>query len=190
VHFPEPDATGDGGVLDVFFAGAADADRVPVMDALIRSGLQVQLYGGYWDRFSATKAVACGLASAAQVRRGVSQSRVCLCLVRRANRDGHCMRTFELPAMGGCILAEDTAEHREIFGQDGERVLLFRSMGEMVERAKWLIGHEAERKTLAAKCRSWITGGANTYADRLRTIATEVERHVALQAPCFSNNEA
>ena len=182
-HFPEADATGAGDAMDVFFAGGADADRVPAMDALIRSGFRVQLYGGYWDRYRATKAAACGHASAAQVRRLVSRARVCLCLVRRANRDGHCMRTFELAAMGGCILAEDTAEHRQIFGQDGERAAFFRTMDEMVEKTAWLIAHEAERKRMAASCHSWIMGGANSYADRLRTIVTAAGLPSTVEVP-------
>ena len=169
-HFPDAGDVDEDVAPEVFFAGGADGDRVPSMEALIRSGLRVQLYGGYWDRYPATRAAARGFASVAEIRRIVPRARVCLCLVRRANRDGHCMRTFELAAMGGCILAEDTPDHRRIFGADGERVLLFRSVAEMVEQTRWLIGHPVERQRMAARCRSWIVAGENSYADRLRII--------------------
>ena len=52
-------------------------------------------------------------------------AKVNLCLVRRAKRDGHVMRSFEIAAVGGCMLAQDTDEHREIFGPEGEAVRLF-----------------------------------------------------------------
>jgi hypothetical protein len=48
------------------------------------------------------------------------------CPVRRASRDGHIMRSFEIAAVGGCMLAQDIDEHREIFGSEGEAVVYFR----------------------------------------------------------------
>jgi spore maturation protein CgeB len=80
------------------------------------------------------------------------------------------MRSFEAAAMGGCLLIEDTGEHREIFGRDGEAVFYFRSIPEMVERAKWLLRHDADRHRLSASVHARITEGGNTYTERLRTI--------------------
>ena len=73
------------------------------------------LYGEFWQRFPATRSLTRGQADAETVRRAILQTKVTLCMVRRANRDGHAMRTFEVPASGGCMLTEDTEEHREIF---------------------------------------------------------------------------
>ena len=36
------------------------------------------------------------------------------------------MRSFEIAAVGGCLLAQDIDEHREIFGSEGEAVVYFR----------------------------------------------------------------
>lgn len=83
------------------------------------------------------------------------------------------MRTFEIAAMGGCMLAEDTEEHREILGADGECAMFFRNEREMVEKAKWLLGHPEERSRLARAAYLRITRGQNTYADRLRTMLAE-----------------
>lgn len=155
---------------DVLFAGGADADRLPYVRALVAAGLKPQLYGGYWDGYPELRTFSCGHADLQQLRRATSATKIVLCLVRRANRDGHAMRTFEVPAMGGCILVEDTEEHREILGPDGNTVIYFRSIPEMVERAKWLLVHEAERRRLAAAAHRRITAGRNTYADRLQSM--------------------
>ena len=40
---------------DVVFVGGADRDRVPFLEAVIQTGVQVALYGGYWDRFAQTR---------------------------------------------------------------------------------------------------------------------------------------
>jgi spore maturation protein CgeB len=91
-------------------------------------------------------------------------------MVRRANRDGHAMRTFELPASGACMLTEFTEEHCEIFGEEGRTVQYFRTIAEMVEKAAWLIGNAEERRRLARAAHDLITRGGHTYRDRLLTI--------------------
>jgi spore maturation protein CgeB len=81
------------------------------------------------------------------------------------------MRSFEIAALGGCMLAEDTAEHREIFGDDGEAVVYFRTPREAAERARLLLADPAERTRLSEAVRERIVShGAHTYRDRLVTI--------------------
>lgn len=170
IHFPEtpPDTERETFDDDVFFAGGADADRAPVLTALARAGLRVGLYGGYWDRY--TRDVASrGLLDACGLRRATGGAKVCLCLVRRANRDGHSMRTFEIPAMGGCVLAEDTADHRRLFGEEGRAAVYFTTPAEAVEKARALVADEGLRRRLAACAHRLVTGGRHTYADRLTT---------------------
>lgn len=154
---------------DVVFAGAADDDRVPIMNTLIRAGLDVHLYGGYWHRYRETRAAARGYADPETLRRSIAGARVCVCLVRRANRDGHAMRTYELPAASGCMLVEQTDEHREIFGEEGRAVLYFRNRSELVEKTRALVADAELRARLAAAACALIRNGRNTYADRLDT---------------------
>jgi spore maturation protein CgeB len=155
---------------DIIFAGGADCDRVPPIAALIAAGFRMALYGGYWKRYPETRPYDLGLADLPTLRQAVAAARIALCLVRRANRDGHVMRTFELAAMGACMLTEDTADHREFFGAEGEAVLYFASIPEMIEKARWLLDHHAERNTLAAAAHARITGGHHTYRDRLASM--------------------
>jgi spore maturation protein CgeB len=78
------------------------------------------------------------------------------------------MRSFEIAALGGCMLAEDTAEHREIFGPEGKAVFYFRSPREAAERTRALLADPTERTRLSAAIRRRIVSrGANTYRDRL-----------------------
>src|SRR5581483_9754387 len=152
---------------DVVFAGGADQDRVPILAALLQAGFRVELYGGYWERFPETRANARGEADPQTLRCAISRAKVALCLVRRANRDGHAMRTFEVAAVGACMLTEDTTEHREIFGEEGVAVVYFQTIPEMVTKLQWLLTHDDERRRLAGAARHLIVRGHNTYADRL-----------------------
>jgi spore maturation protein CgeB len=86
------------------------------------------------------------------------------------------MRSFEIAAVGGCMLAEDTAEHREIFGPDGEAVVYFRTPREAAARAGSLLANPAERARLSGAVRARVSCGAHTYRDRLVSIIEAVAR--------------
>jgi spore maturation protein CgeB len=171
LQFPEPEEAETAQLsADVIFAGGADRDRVPYVAALIGAGFRLALYGDYWERFPETWRTTRGHTDPATLRRATACAKVGLALVRRANRDGHVMRSFEIPAVGTCLLAEDTEEHREIFGPDGESAVYFINIGEMVERTRFLLQNDEQREKLARAAHRRIVGGANTYRDRLESM--------------------
>jgi spore maturation protein CgeB len=169
IHYREsaPASTARQFECDVLFYGGADRDRVPYIKALIDAGLQVHLYGGYWGRDAKTRGAALGMADAGTLRWAISGARVTLCLVRRANRDGHVMRTYEAPAMGACLLAEDTEEQRAILN---DTALYFRSTEDLLASANRLLQEAPLRVQLAQRAEQHIVGGRNTYLDRLQTM--------------------
>jgi spore maturation protein CgeB len=155
---------------ELVFVGGADRDRVPYLAAAIRSGTDVALYGGYWDRFPETRRHARGHADTPTIRKITSAASVSLCLVRRANRDGHVMRSMEIPAIGGCMLIEDTDEHRALFGPPGYTATYFREITEMLDQLARLLSAKDERHRLAAAAYRHIRDGHHTYKDRLRSM--------------------
>jgi spore maturation protein CgeB len=170
VHQPWSAIASAGPPSDVLFVGGCDADRLPLVGALIDSGLKMALFGAYWDRHSKTRAHWRGIADQDMIRSASAASRICLCLVRRANRDGHVMRSFEAAAIGGCILAEDTADHRELFGPENHAVRYFRTLAELVQQAQVLIVDVEARHRLSLQLRKRLAAGGHTYADRLATM--------------------
>lgn len=175
-HFPEnPVSSQEHEQLqsDVIFAGGADADRLPWVTALIERNWKVALYGGYWEKHSVTRPYARGFADPATLRRVMASAGVALCLVRRANRDGHAMRTYEAAAMKVCMLVERTRDHLDLFGPEGEAVCYFESVEEMTAKTAWLLSRPEERKRLAEQVYARVTTGANTYHDRLAAILQE-----------------
>jgi spore maturation protein CgeB len=152
---------------DVVFVGGADRDRVPILGRLIAAGFRVVIHGSYWENYRETSAATRGQADPATVRAVTAAAKVALCLVRRANRDGHTMRTFEIGAIGACTLAEDTPEHRDILG---DAAVYFRNTEELLARTAALLADAPLRARLAGAVRDRITGGRNTYADRLREL--------------------
>jgi len=173
-HHPPADLTEEdrrrwGGL--VAFIGGADADRVAMVRILVRAGVPVGLWGGYWREQPDLAAHAHGHADAETCRKIVAVAGANLCLVRRANRDGHSMRSYELAAIGGCLLVEATEDHRELFGADDSAALCFESDQDLVRQARHLLSlHADERLHLAEQARRRVLGAANTYSDRLKSI--------------------
>ena len=157
---------------DIVFAGGADSERVRVVAPFIEAGFNVALYGGYWDRYPATRRHARGFLDQHGLRKAIAGAHVSLCLVRRANRDGHAMRTFEVAAMGGCMLVEETPEHRQIFGSDGDAVVYFRTTDDAITTARALLRDAPRRRSLGNRVRGLVVDGGHTYAERLREMTT------------------
>ncbi len=154
-------------IWDAVFVGGADRDRVPYIDVLVKKGIKVGLYGSYWERYAATRNVTQGRADVEMAGKVTAAAKVAICLVRRCNRDDNCMRTFEIPAVGGCPLMEDTVEHREIFGQEGKAAHYFKTADEMRSKVEYLLSNPKEREYLAVSAHQLITAGHHTYRDRL-----------------------
>lgn len=69
--------------------------------------------------------------------------------------------------MGACMLVEKTDEHIEILGPEGQAVLYFDTIPEMIDKTRWLLEHETERHRLRDAAHRLIVGGEHTYRDRL-----------------------
>ncbi len=155
---------------DVLFIGGADRDRIPFFEDIVNQGYKVHLYGAHWDRYPKLRKSFKGFANAEICRKAVYYSKVCLGLVREANRDDNSMRTYEIPAMRGCFLLQDTEAHRDLFGRDGESVAYFKSIGEMKTKLQELLSDSERRRYLAEAAYRRITQGGNTYFDRFQAI--------------------
>lgn len=163
------------------FVGGADADRAEFFRGFVGAGGEAALVGGYWDRYADLAGHWLGHLEPEEVAELTRSAAVNLILVRRANRDGHTMRSFEAAAIGGCLLVEDTTEHRAIFGPDGLAVRYFDSPAGAAALHQLLSNDRTERLRMARAVQNRIRDGGNTYADRLKTMlaATSEQCHNA-----------
>jgi spore maturation protein CgeB len=155
----------------ILYIGGGDADRFKLATGLLDHGLPLEVIGDYWQKLNHPLLTNLGWHPAPALAASTRAAAVNLILVRRANRDGHVMRSFEAAACGGCLLAEDTTEHRQIYG---DTVAYFRNTTEIVEQAKVLLNNPERRKAMAEACRQRIVTGGNTYTDRLKSILSKL----------------
>ena len=72
--------------------------------------------------------------------------------------------------MGGCMVIEDTAEHRTFFGAPDDAVIYARSVADMIEAVRALVQDPDRRNRLADRSHRLVANGPFTYADRLRSM--------------------
>lgn len=108
-------------IIKACFVGNPDAKRGAFINALGNKGVEVDVYGNNWSSFIDSPKISIhpevrGLDFWKTLRR----YRVQLNLVRIHSEDSHNMRTFEVPGVGGIMLAKDTTEHRTYFEDKSE----------------------------------------------------------------------
>lgn len=158
--------------FDLVFVGGGDPDRFEILGHIAESGLKIGLYGGYWERDRRLGRFAKGYLTPAQLCELPERSAVSLILVRRANRDGHVMRSLEAAALGSCLLVEHTAEHEVIFGPDGECVRYFQHPSQIAPITRELLAAPDLRVKLRLAVAARIENSGHKYQDRLAQIVS------------------
>jgi spore maturation protein CgeB len=133
------------------FVGTYEEPRFEACLALARAGLPVRVFGNGWERARAEhpnlRLERRPLVGRDYVR-AIAASDLSLGFLRRANRDEHTDRSVEIPAAGGVLLAERSAEHLELF-PEGQAALYFGDTGELIQTARRALADPRLRHTLA-----------------------------------------
>jgi len=138
--------------LDVSFVGQRYGEREKYINALRKAGIEVQVFGWGWpnsyrlNQFEMVEVlnrskIVLNFADAS--RSGIKQIKA---------------RPFEATACGACLLTE-YSEGIEEFFQPGSEVVCFRTLEEMVDKAKYYLNQEEERREIAR------TGEARSVRD-------------------------
>jgi len=178
VHFPEGARNSEEQLRyssDVVFIGGCDNDRLPYIVEMLRAvpNMRLHLYGNFWNRHPGLRRYYRGFALGREFRLAVGGAKIAFNLIRRANRDDHVMRTFEIPACGGFMLTDRTDEQCSLLAEDRE-ASYFSSSKEMVDKIRYYLAHDSERRQIAEAGYRRITAGGNTYGDRLKSILDTV----------------
>jgi spore maturation protein CgeB len=111
---------------DVSFVGYADEIRFRTILFLANNGVKVEVAGGTWKKFKSRGHENISIHARDLIEEEYSDficsSKINLGLLRKINRDLHTSRSVEIPACGGFLLAERTAEHDELFEDNVEAV--------------------------------------------------------------------
>jgi spore maturation protein CgeB len=147
-------------VLRLCFLGNPDKSRASFIMQLLEAGIPVDVYGHKWQRFiDHSEARIYDPVYHVDFWRVLRKYRVQLNLMRVHNPFSHNMRSFEIPAIGGIMLAPDTVDHQRFFN-NGTEAILYSGVKDCIAKAKRVLSLSLEN--------------ANEYRDaaRLRSISS------------------
>lgn len=133
---------------DVVFIGHWEPHTEESIYSLISNGIKVNVWGHNWknSKYNFFKNVK-PLAQVDYIET-ISLSKIALCFLSKWNKNESTGRTFEIPAIGTLLVAEYTYEHSFIF-KDGVSAILFKNNEELVNKVKYILENEDERKLIS-----------------------------------------
>ncbi len=169
LHFPAtPASEGRQWSTTVVFIGTWAPERPELLESSAKR-FPFAIWGGGWDRLDGSSSLVAALQERAvygeSLRQIASGAAINVALLRKANRDQHTMRTFEIPACRGFMLAERTDEHRALFEEDAEAVF-FEGPAELEAKIDRYLNDETARRRIAAAGHARLLAGRHTYVDR------------------------
>lgn len=138
---------------DVGFIGAWEQERCDSILYLAKNGISIRVFGGgkwlkYKGLYKTLTIEDHGLFSE-DYAKSFRTFKISLCFLRKMNFDQQTSRTMEIPACGGFMLAERTKEHLSLF-EEGKEAAFFSSNEELLEKCRYYLAHDEERKAIAA----------------------------------------
>jgi spore maturation protein CgeB len=104
----------------------------------------------------------------------VAGSRIAFGFLRELNPDQHTTRSFEIPAIGGFMLADRTEDHREFF-EEGKEAEYFSSDDEFREKVQFYLNNESARMRIACAGHRRCLKSGYSYDDRIRAVLNELK---------------
>lgn len=156
----------------VGFIGQWEPERAALLRNLALAGIPVRVWGYTWERM---KDVPSGMRIENRPLWGDDYARaICafdinLCFLRKCNRDLQTTRTIEIPACGGFMLAERTAEHERLFTEAHEADY-FTNAQELILKTRYYMDNPDKRRMIASSGFDRCMRDGYSYQRRLNQI--------------------
>jgi spore maturation protein CgeB len=168
---------------DVSFIGTYSPRKEPILKRLVQTmpELKVKIWGSSWLRYNRSAELRPYIQGEALLGdryvKAILASRINLAImgITESFKDETTTRTYEIPACGGFMLHERTAEVQELF-VEGKEIECFDSTTELVKKIQHYLAHPEEREAIAragyARCVP-----AYSYDQRMAEILKWHEEH-------------
>lgn len=148
-------------VLKTCFLGNPDVYRADFLMKLAQNGIETDVYGHDWNKYISHPNIRIfPPVYGDEFWYTLYKYRVQLNLMRPHNEASHNMRTFEVPGVGGILLAPRTPEHEEFFVEDTE-IFLYNDPEECMAKISKIMNFtkkEADQIRSNARLRSLRSG--------------------------------
>jgi len=154
-------------IIKVCFVGNPDKMRADFINQLAGKHIQIDIYGNNWEKYTSHKSITLFKpVYGDDFWKVLRKYRVQLNLMRIHNLDSHNMRSFEIPGVGGIMIAPDTKEHRNFFVADQE-FFVFTDINSCVKKIKYILNlSKVESDKIRDRARLKSVSAGYTYKDR------------------------
>jgi spore maturation protein CgeB len=180
------EGAGNASRVDVGFIGTYEPDRANLLARLAGSDVPVVIRGNLWEPMKRQGIPGVTFMPAViedNYAEAIGATRINLAFLRKSNRDLQTTRSVEIPACGGFMLAERTAEHQGLF-TEGVEAAYFEGAEELIAKTKHYLAHEEERARIADTGRERCLRGDYSYAGRLRAALEEAGSPIPAAVAC------
>jgi len=162
----------------VGFIGTYEEDRAAALLFLAEQGLPVRVWGK-WPRSWRNRHPNLRVMGKALWGNDYAQA-LCafdinLAFLSKRNRDLQTTRSMEIPACGGFMLAERTAEHQRLF-EEGVEAEFFASREEMLNKILYYLEHGEQRRRVARAGRERCRRDGYSNVARLNSVLGHLSR--------------
>lgn len=161
----------------VGFIGSYENERASVMLYLAQEGVKVRIWGaGGWDNLVGVHPnlmVENRPIYDDEYAKGICATKINLGFLRKINRDLQTDRTMEIPACGGFMLAERTAEHLRLF-KEGVEAEYFESREEALQKVRYYLENDAARRQIAQAGRERCQNSGYSHHQRLKVLIDQI----------------
>ncbi len=160
----------------VGFVGQWEPERAASLRGVALAGVAARVWGYTWERMTHVPP-SLRLENRPlwgdDYARAISAFDINLCFLRKCNRDLQTTRTVEIPACGGFMLAERTAEHLGLF-EEGREAEFFSSPEELLAKTRYYLQHPEPRQRIARAGYARCQRSGYSYRDRLQRVLQDV----------------
>lgn len=172
LHYPvEADTS-----TDVLFIGTGARERLPWLRSVAKlKNIKCRLHGNSWDGLDTPGWERKPAVTGIEYCKAIKGAKIVLGLLRKANGDESTDRSYEIGAIGGCGLYQDTIEHRQLLPGYPD-VAFFKDPKELAHSVKCVIEDADLQQKLRRIGEQEIRKPENTYSARLETIMKWAEQ--------------
>lgn len=164
-------------IIKACFLGNPDVHRAAFIRQLADAGITIDVYGHYWEKFlQHNNVTAFPFISETEYWKTLFKYRIQLNLMRPHNPDSHNMRSFEVPGVGGVMLAPVTTDHKEYFS-DGKDVFLYTDKNHCAELLHYILNMTySESQKVREFARKTSIEKKYHYRERTKTVLNFFEQ--------------
>ena len=162
----------------VGFIGDYEIERAQSMFFLAQHGVPIRVWGPNWNRKCRLNHLHLKIEGKPlwgdDYAKAICSFDINLVFLRKINRDLQTQRSIEIPACSGFMLAERTNEHLELF-EEGKEAEFFSTKEELLEKVRYYLNHEEERKRIAQAGRERCLKSGYSNQERIKEIIRIIE---------------